>query len=166
MLLLTYFIMIIPIINIIAIVGNQEVIDSIIMIIDGIIIIGIIVVIIIIIIIIILIIYIIIIIIIIVIIIIIIVINIVIIVIIILTVTVVIQAAYSEVLSWLVSVCDEPQLIVWDCKTSRLLYRIEVPHGPVVAVTCLSVASAGYRLVTGAADGMPPYVFEELRLQC
>ena len=39
-------------------------------------------------------------------------------------------------------------------ETGHLVYQIHEPHGPGHEVTAVNVNATGYRLVTGAYDGM------------
>ena len=50
--------------------------------------------------------------------------------------------------------CTESVLKVWEMESGKLVYTITDAHGPNIEVTAVTLDSSGYRLATGAFDGM------------
>ena len=57
-------------------------------------------------------------------------------------------------LGQVVSVCTEAVLKVWEMEGGKLVYTIPEAHKGSVEVTALTLDSSGYRLASGAFDGM------------
>ena len=50
--------------------------------------------------------------------------------------------------------CTESVLKVWEMESGKLVYTITDAHGPNIEVTAVTLDSSGYRLASGAFDGM------------
>jgi hypothetical protein len=61
---------------------------------------------------------------------------------------------YNPELNQLLSVCTESVIKVWEAEAGKMVYQIAEPHGSGVELTAVAFDSSGYRLATGAVDGV------------
>lgn len=47
-----------------------------------------------------------------------------------------------------------PSLQVWELESGKAVYHVTGSHGPSTEVTALAIDTTGYRLASGAMDGM------------
>ena len=64
------------------------------------------------------------------------------------------EVLYNKELHQVITVCTESVVKVWEMETGKLVYQITEAHGANVEVTAIGIDKTGYRLVTGAVDGM------------
>ena len=54
----------------------------------------------------------------------------------------------------MVSICTETVIKVFEAESGKQVYNIPEAHGPNIEVTALALDKSGYRMATGAHDGL------------